>query len=568
MKSAPTSASRAAIDIAGLFAEPLRDLGEDDASLAGILAPASADRFSVRGVTAQFLENAGEYHRRYENVGHFRVLIDDALATLDPPIEPQVILDLGSGSGNSVIPLLDRFPKAFVVATDISPQLLSILREHLAGRPQHRDRCALVCMDACDDPYRDGMFDLAFGAAILHHVLEPQSVIRACEHALKPGGAAIFFEPFESGHAVLHLAYRQIVREAQYRGDASEGFAVLRRLLGDYEARRRDSRDAVFLDLDDKWMFDRAYFEAIAARGRWGGCRIYPIHEATTPLAVQARNHLELVTDGAAPDLPEWAWATLSDYERAFSPHARRELIFEAAVVLRLADARVDPGSGWWWNPREPGRGFFVELARDAARVTCCAYDDAGNPAWQVAGPRRLLPNGEIALEWRRPTAPNIENEAARERIEDAGSAVLRFDAPRAAQLDFGNTSTALEPQRPENPGRVGWASQALTGQWIEDSEAPRWRLLVEALGDRIVVALLSHAADWCIAEGSQVGARSYAGQWRRFSGGQTLSGPYRVPAQPEEIGEARFLWTDVTSVLVTLPGRHRVAMRRLELAP
>ena len=102
------------------WAQPLHDLGDRDPALRGILAPDSYDA-PRRGVTAQFLEHADDYHRRYANVAHFRVLLDDALSRLDPPLDARVILDIGSGSGNSVIPLLDRFPAAFVVATDISP---------------------------------------------------------------------------------------------------------------------------------------------------------------------------------------------------------------------------------------------------------------------------------------------------------------------------------------------------------------------------------------------------------------------------------------------------------------
>jgi len=118
--------------VASCFAEPLADLGERDPALRGILAPLGYAPGEVRGVTAQFLEHAADYAARYGNVAHFRVMLDDALARLDPPVVPRVVLDIGSGAGNSVLPLLDRFPDAFVVATDISAPLLAILRDHLA----------------------------------------------------------------------------------------------------------------------------------------------------------------------------------------------------------------------------------------------------------------------------------------------------------------------------------------------------------------------------------------------------------------------------------------------------
>ena len=99
MKPDTPVANRLALDVSTLFDEPLKDLGDEDPAFAGILSPASADRSAARGVTDQFLANAADYHRRYENVEHFRVLIDDALAALDPAPKPKVILDVGSGAG-------------------------------------------------------------------------------------------------------------------------------------------------------------------------------------------------------------------------------------------------------------------------------------------------------------------------------------------------------------------------------------------------------------------------------------------------------------------------------------
>ena len=48
-----------------------------------------------------------------------------------------------------------------------------------------------------------GVADLAVGAAILHHILDPAKVLASCHRALKPGGWAIFFEPFEAGNTIV-----------------------------------------------------------------------------------------------------------------------------------------------------------------------------------------------------------------------------------------------------------------------------------------------------------------------------------------------------------------------------
>ena len=43
------------------------------------------------------------------------------------------------------------------------------------------------------------------------------------------------------------------------------------------------------------------------------------------------------------------------------------------------------PESGWWWNPQEGGRGFFLEWQGDSADIATYMYDDAGNPVWYLS---------------------------------------------------------------------------------------------------------------------------------------------------------------------------------------
>jgi hypothetical protein len=43
------------------------------------------------------------------------------------------------------------------------------------------------------------------------------------------------------------------------------------------------------------------------------------------------------------------------------------------------------PESGWWWNPAEDGRGFFIEWQGGTADVAGYMYDDAGNPVWYLS---------------------------------------------------------------------------------------------------------------------------------------------------------------------------------------
>src|SRR5207248_7837113 len=132
------------------IAVPLREIQIANARL---LEPVSAEeRGRTPGVTAQFLEDARQYHDRYTSHGYFRVLIEAALARCGVGSASSV-LDLGSGSGNSVVPSLALFPEAEFVAIDISPQLLAMLRTYVDKTPRDGQRVLTVCMDAASDVY-------------------------------------------------------------------------------------------------------------------------------------------------------------------------------------------------------------------------------------------------------------------------------------------------------------------------------------------------------------------------------------------------------------------------------
>jgi SAM-dependent methyltransferase len=509
------------------FAEPLHDLGDDDARLRGIVTPESERGAAKSGVSAQFLENAGDYHERYNNVEWFRTLIARYLGGPSAAGE-RCILDIGSGSGNSVIPLLDLYPAAFVVATDISPQLLVILRDYLEARPGYRGRYGLVCMDANNDRFRPGAFDLAVGAAILHHIVDPRRVLRVCASALRPEGAALFIEPFEVGHGVLRIAYRRVLAEARRRGERGKGFKMLQRMVVDHEVRMRDKSDPIFDVVDDKWHFTRAFFENATRGPEWRECRVEAINGDATPMVDQARMELRLGMGLDESALPRWAWDTIREHEGYFSRDARRDMIFEGAVVLRRsANAAPRPvderRQGWWWNPSQPGRGFFVEFHAGSARAVCCAYADDGEPAWSVAEPEAL----------------ELSGRAARIRLKLPASSV------------------SLEPQH------AGLAGGHRTGWWIEDREAPASSIVVEELGDRIMAALLSHDG-WSLVVGSRHSERTFEGDWLRFTGGQTLSGPHRTPV-PRTLGRARLSWIEEEGCLLALlPDGRRQLYRRL----
>ncbi len=319
---------------APLFDQPLTDLGAEDAGLRGIYGPPGTTRGTAPGVTAQFLQNAAAYHERYFDTSYWSLVLAPALEAIGSPAAPATILDIGSGSGNSIFPLAERFPSARIVATDVSPQLLAILRDFIARRPD-AERFALVCVDATRACYREGVADLVVGAAILHHLLEPERVLAACQRALAPGCWAMFFEPFQAGNLLLALTYRRILEKATALERMTPGMEMLKRIADDYAARTRPRTDPVYRALDDKWMFTRTYLERLRRDQGWDELVTYALHPAPDGFRKQAAVHLRLGA-GLTPDaLPDWAWQILDETDAGMSEDLRLELALEGAVLLR-----------------------------------------------------------------------------------------------------------------------------------------------------------------------------------------------------------------------------------------
>jgi ubiquinone/menaquinone biosynthesis C-methylase UbiE len=188
---------------------PLGDLGSVDRRWAGIYSPNYEDEQVHKFIHKQFLEDASTYVQRYQNTEFWKYLIGRGLEHAEVRSATPFILDLGSG-GNSVFPLLDLFPTAGIVASDLSLPLLKILKDYMEQR--YADRSfAVVQLNAEEVFFADNQFDLVVGGAILHHLFHPEKTIAECARVLRPGGSAIFFEPFEAGHQVLALTLRSLL---------------------------------------------------------------------------------------------------------------------------------------------------------------------------------------------------------------------------------------------------------------------------------------------------------------------------------------------------------------------
>jgi SAM-dependent methyltransferase len=113
------------------------------------------------------------------------------------------VLDFGCGHGMAAV-VLARLG-ARVTAFDLS---LGYLAEARLRAQANRVHVAFVQADGQRLPFADAAFDRVWGNAILHH-LEPRTSARELNRVLKPGGVAVFCEPW-GGNPVLAFARRTL----------------------------------------------------------------------------------------------------------------------------------------------------------------------------------------------------------------------------------------------------------------------------------------------------------------------------------------------------------------------
>jgi ubiquinone/menaquinone biosynthesis C-methylase UbiE len=247
--------------------------------------------------------------------------------------EGLTLLDIGSGSGNSIIPLLNLCPDSLVIASDLSVELLMLLKEVLAEQGR-ANNCALLQLNAEEIDFHPGSFDFVFGSAILHHLFYPEKTFAACKHVLKPGGHAVFFEPFETGHMALRNIYGAILDDPRRSTLSPETDQFLRAIMFDFDTRKgRDKSAPQFQQMDDKWLFTANYFQEICEKNRFSDCRIYPFGVSEALFAEKTETFLYQAMGKGRDALPEWAWEKIRRNDESYSHDAKEELLLNCIII-------------------------------------------------------------------------------------------------------------------------------------------------------------------------------------------------------------------------------------------
>jgi malonyl-CoA O-methyltransferase len=121
-------------------------------------------------------------------------------------LEPQRVLDLGAGTGDSARSLQRRYRSAQVLALDLST---SMLRQSRRPLPLLR-RFERVAADAHRLPLPDGSIDLVFSNLMLEWCHDPDLVFREIRRVLRPGGLLTFTTLGPDTLKELRALWRQV----------------------------------------------------------------------------------------------------------------------------------------------------------------------------------------------------------------------------------------------------------------------------------------------------------------------------------------------------------------------
>jgi len=97
-------------------------------------------------------------------------------------IEPQLVVDLGAGTGAALDELQNRFPDASVLPIDLTFAMLDAGPAAAGG----------ICADAARLPLPNRSVDVIFSNLMLHHCPDPAAVLTEARRVLRSPGLMIF----------------------------------------------------------------------------------------------------------------------------------------------------------------------------------------------------------------------------------------------------------------------------------------------------------------------------------------------------------------------------------------
>jgi len=162
------------------------------------------------------------------------VLAPAAQRLLERIIEPpNVLLDVGAGTGSLTLAAAARWPEARLIVLDASGAMLRVARERAAESPSgDTERFSWLSADARDMPLADDTVDAAVSSFVLQTVDDRSRLLGEVRRVLRPGGVFAFVTWLADDiRMAADEAYDDVLREL---GLAANGAPLRSPRAGDY----------------------------------------------------------------------------------------------------------------------------------------------------------------------------------------------------------------------------------------------------------------------------------------------------------------------------------------------
>jgi ubiquinone/menaquinone biosynthesis C-methylase UbiE/uncharacterized protein YbaR (Trm112 family) len=224
----------------------------DDETIGTMLEQIDYDE--VHGVTDRVIDKTGaQWSELFDRFG----------------LERGEVLEIGAGTGVLTLGLLRQGAVGHITATDVSHKFLSMLAPRLEP---FSTAVSLVACDANVPHFAEQTFDVVVGRSILHHLLDYDETLRQCSAVLKPGGAAIFFEPVLEGKIIVAMLMSLILGADAMAGGhrlSAEQRKRMKATIGHQMKSTTYPQDRESLSrLEDKYIF---HIEQMKQAGRDAG---------------------------------------------------------------------------------------------------------------------------------------------------------------------------------------------------------------------------------------------------------------------------------------------------------
>jgi hypothetical protein len=222
-----------------------------------------------------------------------------------------------------------------------------------------------------------------------------------------------------------------------------------------------------------------------------------------------------------------------------------RQVLAVLAVVFALGAQSVhaEPQNGWWWNPNESGRGFFIEMTGGVIYLAGYFYDTDGRATWLSSGGQITDPysyngtlqsyrDGQSVFGAYRPPAPAVDFGPVSLTFSDDSHGTLTWPGGtmQIERQQFGEFPelVSIDPFIPSAPGsrpKTGW-------WWNPDESGSGYSIEIQGNHMFIVAFMYTETGDpvWYFSAGPMSSPTHFESDWLELSGGQTLGGPYRLP--------------------------------------